>query len=420
MSTPNAPLRVGFDVRVIGRGHLHPNGRTGLYRVTLELYRALGAAGVSLHPFAAGNRGEAEAELAYHGLEAPVRRSELERTLYPWARRMVPAGHPREAPLPAGLRKRYRTVVELLERWPGGAATGLEGDVDVFHSPYDPLFRSKLSPERGKPKVITVHDCLPLTDPQWFGPGDQWILEGVMDELRRGAWAHCVSEATRAAVLSLVPEAKDRCFVAGLAANPQIFHPPTPEAIASIRQKLGLSERGGYLLTLGRRDPRKNQDRAIETHRRLRERHPDLSLVIVGPAPPGFTEGAAADGVVPAGYLPDAELAAVYGGATAFLFPSYAEGFGLPILEAMSCGVPVLSSNRTSLPEVAGDAAQLLDPDDADHWVEATAQVLEDSALSAVMRARGLARVEAWSWDSTANQLISGYRRAVERAPTVN
>jgi glycosyltransferase involved in cell wall biosynthesis len=174
---------------------------------------------------------------------------------------------------------------------------------------------------------------------------------------------------------------------------------------------------GEYLLYLGRRDPHKNLDRLLGAYARLGREAPELWLA--GPADPAATAPLRAraetlgiaervrflDGV------PYAELPALLSGALALAFPSLCEGFGLPVLEAMACGAPVVTSKGSSLEEVAGDAALLVDPSSEGELAEALRSVVRDAGLRARLRERGLERAKAFRWERTGAETAAVLRR---------
>ena len=190
----------------------------------------------------------------------------------------------------------------------------------------------------------------------------------------------------------------------------QQFEPPSNDA----------DERKG-LLYVGRSDPYKNLVPLIESFARLRtERFPDLTLRIVGPPDPRYPEPeqrAVELGVREAitwdGYLSDAELVAAYQQAKLLVFPSSYEGFGLPIIEAMACGTPVVCSDRSSLPEIAGGAAELFDVADETSLDEAVTRVLESEPVRRDLIRSGLERASQFTWQRAAEKTLASYRAAL-------
>ncbi len=183
-----------------------------------------------------------------------------------------------------------------------------------------------------------------------------------------------------------------------------------PADPAPVRARHGLGP--DYLLYVGTLQPRKNLGRLMEAAASLRDRWPGLQLVLAGQ--PGWQAGpilaqarASADFVRLLDYVPDDELAGLYSGARAFVFPSLYEGFGLPVLEAMACGPPVVCSATSSLPEVAGEAALLVDPEDTAALAGAIGQLLADDPLRASLAAKGLAQIQRFSWSRAAEQTLN-------------
>jgi len=177
------------------------------------------------------------------------------------------------------------------------------------------------------------------------------------------------------------------------------------------------------ILYVGRLDPYKNVPRLVEAFSKVRRSvHPEARLRIVGPKDERYPEAsllAEALGVAPfvewAGYLGDEELVQAYQQAAVLVLPSYYEGFGLPALEAMACGTPVICSDSSSLPEVVGDAALLVNPDKTDELANAIARVLSDHTLRLGLREKGLRRASQFSWRHTAVQTLHAYRSALSR-----
>ena len=198
------------------------------------------------------------------------------------------------------------------------------------------------------------------------------------------------------------------------------------EELQRVRQTYGIE--GEYILSVGAIQPRKNLSRLVAAYSRLRRATPEGNLpklVLAGKCAWLYEETLrtikelqVSDSVILTGYVSEKDLPVLYSGALCFVYPSYFEGFGLPPLEAMKCGVPVIVGNRTSLPEVVGDAGILVDPFDADAIAGAMNKLISDSNFRAELAARGLARAELFDWRETARQTLTVYERAAGVAPS--
>jgi glycosyltransferase involved in cell wall biosynthesis len=250
-----------------------------------------------------------------------------------------------------------------------------------------------------KPTAIVVYDLVPFVDGAAAQSRAARIERAtIRPALRRAAALVCISEATRADLVARYPAVAAKAHVTPLAAEPAFAAPVTTPGHPSLDRP--------YVLAVGTLEPRKNLERLIGAWRRLpvplRDKH---TLALVGPR--GWDDErilAAARGadVRLLGRVSDAELRALYAGCAAFAYPSLYEGFGLPVLEAMAAGAPVVTSSVSSLPEVAGDAALLVDPRDEAAIAGALERVLTDPALADDLRARGRARAAEFSWERTA------------------
>jgi len=278
------------------------------------------------------------------------------------------------------------------------------GPVDLFYSP-----DFVLPPTRpGTRTLLTVHDLSFLRYPDHFVPKLVRYLERVVPaSVARADRVLADSEATRADLIRLLgtPPEKVEVLYSGVDAR---FRPkPEPRERERLRARYGLDR--PYVLSVGTLQPRKNFVRLIRAFARL----PDTGRVLVIAGGRGWLyesvlEEAARhpDRVRVMGFVEDADLPALYRGADLFVFPSFYEGFGLPVLEAMACGVPVVCSGVSSLPEVAGDAALLVDPEDEDGLMGAMRRALEDEGLRREMMARGRARAAEFTWERAAQQLL--------------
>lgn len=185
-----------------------------------------------------------------------------------------------------------------------------------------------------------------------------------------------------------------------------------PERAERLKE-LGIKEE--YIFALGAVDRRKNTTRLLEAYRRLRaETGTRIPLVVAGVERPEVFTSLAGEGVRLFGFLPDEAISALYEYALFFVYPSLYEGFGLPVLEAMECGTPVLCSGTTAVGEVAGDAALKCDPKDTDDLATKMRMLLDDAALRSALTAKGYARVKDFSWERCARETLAVYREVLE------
>ena len=285
--------------------------------------------------------------------------------------------------------------------------------VDVFHG----VTGFEL-PGRGPwALVTTVHDLVPLRLPALVPARHRWAVRCLLGgAVRRARRVIAVSETTRGELLARYRLPPERVVVVPEAAAPH-FAPPPPAALAAAHARFGLTR--PYVLFVGLLEPKKNLSVLLKAVAALRRRGVwgDTELVVVGapgwgPDPVHRVQTLGLEGAVRfVGPVADAELPALYGGALAFAFPSLWEGFGLPALEAMAAGAPVVASNRGALPEVTGGAALLVDPSPGP-LADALGRLLADPLLRERLREAGLARAAAFSWERTARETLSVYRAA--------
>lgn len=259
--------------------------------------------------------------------------------------------------------------------------------------------------------AVTVHDLGYRLFPAAHPPRQRAYLDLTT---RYSAWRASVVLADSAATARDLgafygtPEAKIRVVYPG-------FNAPIIGDVAQARAKYGLPER--YFLYLGTLQPRKNIAGLVDAYRQWQAAHPgdDAALVLAGAQGWLFDSAwvANAQGVICTGFIDDADKGALYAGALAFVFPSLYEGFGFPVLEAMACGTPVLCSNSSSLPEVAGDAALLVDPRDTGAIASALGRLSDDANLRQQLIAQGHAQVRAFDWDAAAAHALAAFEKAV-------
>lgn len=281
------------------------------------------------------------------------------------------------------------------------------GALDLFYSPDFVLPPTR----RAARTLLTVHDFSFIYYPEHFVPKLVGYLNQVVPRsVARADRVLVDSEATRADLIHHLgtPPEKIQVLYGGVDAR---FRPePEPEERERLCTRYGVGERP-YVFSVGTLQPRKNYVHLIQAFAQVNGLA-DWQLVIAG-GRGWLYEGILAEAdkhggrVRVLGFVDDADLPALYRNATLFAFPSLYEGFGFPVLEAMACGVPVVCSNASSLPEVVGDAALLIDPHDASELAEALARVAEDADLRREMVARGVAQAARFTWERAAHQLLS-------------
>jgi glycosyltransferase involved in cell wall biosynthesis len=260
-------------------------------------------------------------------------------------------------------------------------------------------------------QVCTIHDIIPIDRPEWFSAQFsawyQWLLPKLVHRVQH---IIAISDFTRRRLVQRLGVAPGKITVVWNGVDAQ-FNPQPEQAIEGMRAALGIRS-PRYLLASGSRDPRKNLVRLLEAWERILPVMPeDLELVLIGREESSLVFATAKASEIPervrfAGYVKQEQLPALYSGALALVYPSLYEGFGLPPLEAMACGTPVVTSSTTSLPEVVGDAAVLVDPANTDAIAEGMMRIVDCANLRGELREAGLARAREITWDWSAKQTM--------------
>lgn len=304
---------------------------------------------------------------------------------------------------------RFETTLFGLEMLPHG--------LDILHSP------DFISPKFGARRLIcTVHDLTFLLHPEFLTEDSRHYYAGnIGRSVAQADAVIAVSNATKTDLVNLLAIAPEKIHVIYEGISPR-FRPMSPEEIEPVLAQLDLTP--GYILFVGTFEPRKNVAGLLRAYAELRSRRRDAPpLVLVGNRGWLFAEAMRlinslklTEHVRYFENLPDAELPAIYNGAHCLSLTSHYEGFGFPVLEAMGCGVPVVISDRASLPEIAGGAALAVSPDDSSELAHALERLLFDEALRQDLRARGLERARSFSWERCGAETVALYRAVASDA----
>jgi glycosyltransferase involved in cell wall biosynthesis len=319
-----------------------------------------------------------------------------------------------------------RRLDRLMDRpWAvvGTAAVGLQlraalQQVDIFHSSDQFLYAPQ-----GAAAVLTIHDLTTLVHPE-FHARDNTALHRAKERFAQEQADHiiAVSQSTKRDIVNYLHIPEERISVIYEAADRTRFHAYPPDQIEAVLSRYDPG-RGGYLLSIGTLEPRKNYIRLIEAYAMLRQQWAAQGsepppLVIAGGQGWLFEDIRTAPArwgidahVHFLGKVPDADLPLVLAGATLFVYPSLYEGFGLPVLEALACGVPVVASHSSSLPEVLGDAGLACNPQDSTSIMQAMHAILTTPALAQQLRHAGPLRAAQFSWQRAARETCAVYER---------
>jgi glycosyltransferase involved in cell wall biosynthesis len=343
--------------------------------------------------------------------------------------RLVPVG---EQPIPGALVRLGAglgyDLVSFFQTYPISLPRDVGRDGGLLHLTAQTLSTLLATRRRPVPTVLTIHDIIPLlfqSDPEFarpMKPHDR-LFEALRGRgLRRADAILADSECTRRDVITHCGVAPEKVHVVYLGIDHDYFQ-PTP-AEPGFLARYGLSESTPYVLYVGAEGTRKNLHRLLQAFAKVVARVPEARLLKVGAslclgARERLREVIDKEGLqgkaLIVDEIGDGDLARLYSAARVFAFPSLYEGFGLPPLEAMACGTPVVASDRSCIPEVLGDAALLVDPCDVDALALGLVRVLEDDGLHASLRDRGFKQAAAYTWERTARESSLVYGQVMQR-----
>jgi glycosyltransferase involved in cell wall biosynthesis len=289
-------------------------------------------------------------------------------------------------------------------------------DADVIHAPH---YSMPLRPP--EPTVVTIHDLTFFTEPSLHtAVTAAFFKSAIRTAVRRASRLIVPSKATRDELVRVLGADPTRIDVAYHGVDHSLFHRPTPEKVGQVSDRLGLHGKS-YIAYLGALEPRKNVPALITAWAEAVADIEEPPALVLGGGSGWSEEVDTAVAAVPAhlrlvrpGYLRFTDLPGYLGGAMAVAFPSRGEGFGLPVLEAMACGAPVLTTHRTSLPEVGGDAVAYTEPD-VDSIRDALRALIADPARREALGTAGEARSQEFTWAASAEAHLVSYQRAAEQ-----
>ena len=284
---------------------------------------------------------------------------------------------------------------------------------DVYHSP-----NYILPVALGCPTVVTIHDLFYLDGSLHRLRSHLYLTLLANNAIRRASRIICVSAYTRDQLLQRFPDASGRVRVVGEGVDSR-FQPPSQAAVKALRERLNICQ--PFVLFVGTIEPRKNLVRLIRAFEQAVTRSGAPHHLVVagargwkdGPISSAYETSGVRDRIHMVGYLGDDELPAAYGAADVFAYPSQAEGFGLPALEAMACGTAVLTSNSSAIPEVVGDSAVLVDPLDENDLARGLEHLLCDPKERQFRGESGMRRAAGFRWDRVAEQTMAVYAEAI-------
>lgn len=424
-------MRVVYDISILSHGYRAQLARTGIFRVVDRTANGLESRGdISLEYSAAEsweNHYWAHRLLAEGGSARSARlvpNGPLAHGLYRLQDFLYgeASAHRNSASARGGTRAIRRITGAITNRTPSLPTSAVRGR-EIFHSGYHSL-PAATKDVKGLRRFLTIYDLIPVLMPHLFAEGVAVVIRQIfltmLNSIGPDDFVLAISEATKNDLCSYLEIDPARVFVSPLAASPDLFYPVTNSTrIDEVRTRYGLPPGAKYLLSVNTLEPRKNIEHALRCFATVLEESKieDLYFLLVGTRGWDVTSimvaisnaNIASHRVILAGYVPDEDLAPLYSGALAFVYPSHYEGFGLPPLEAMQCGTPVITSNTSSLPEVVGDAGIMVDPCDASALSGAMLSMYRNPGMRDELAKKSVNRAKLFSWNRYTDAVVAGY-----------
>jgi glycosyltransferase involved in cell wall biosynthesis len=425
--------RIAYDIGILGTYFSRPDCKTGIYRVTEELlYSLINASSINVglvnccgEPSAFGTFGsEAYArtdqkllsryDCSYKsviGLETAYKR--LFSTYFDKNFQKLPKYSFSSFLVRGGMKVLNWSRLEKLDF----KQIFDVKEYDLLHSTYLKLPDKEIT--QRLPRLLMIHDLIPLMASQFVASNVDTYFLKILDSIDHTTdWVVCNSNYTRQEFCDYTGFPAEKTFITYLAADSQFCQVKDPRRIEEIKNRYGIGEQPFFLCLASQLEPRKNILHLVKAFLTLVRETPSFNakLFLAGSLRyeredlqqarklSGFSEH-----VVLVGYVPDDDLVALYNAAIGFVFPSLYEGFGMPVLEAMQSGCPVITSNVTSLPEIVDDAAILIDPKDEDALCQAMLNLFRDSSLRRTFTNKGLNRAQQFGWNRCASETSKIY-----------
>lgn len=414
--------KVILDTSVLGLGYFHEQSRTGIFRVAEELFKGLHVSNeIALSVANTENLPEMISYLKKYFPESKFnlvnKKSDKFRAKFESS---IISIFPFKSLPQKAVREAFVRTRGYLKPQFSFNPTSLAA-YDIYHSPFLPIPQELKGISKPK-KIITIHDLIPHLFPQYFGEWNKMIMRKILTSIDEQTTPICVSEATKNDLCEATGISPERVSVVHLAASKEVFYRETNQLkISNTLKKYNISADSKHLLSVSTLEPRKNIERTIRAFLKLiqQEHIHDLNLVLVG------TKGWQFDGIfeeiksnpalkeriITTGFVADEDLAALYSSAIGFVYPSLYEGFGLPPLEAMQCGTPVISSKKSSIPEVVGDAGILVEPTDETAISAAMLEFYKNDNLRDELSKKALLQAAKFSWERFTDEHIKIYQQ---------
>lgn len=432
-------MKLLYDITILGRGHAQASARTGIFRVIENLAVELICQPECDMTFCTNTSWrdvrlaldylEANPGLVHVPFSAPPNFEKIESLKTHQESLATMYGHWRKLPLlkktllrikskELEARQRLLTQFSKISFDPKDLKKAA-----IYHSHFFTSFNG-IKEGGVKSLFLTSYDIIPVLHPQYCRNEMPEVMKSILNKLTPDHWVVCISEATRTDLLNYMGNRLDpaKVKVTELAASGTFYQSTDKHVNQQVRNRYGVPD-APYILSLCTLEPRKNIDQAIRAFVQLvkQENIPHLNLVLVGVQGWKFEKifdtinasEAIKKRIYITGFMADEDLAAMYSDALMFVFPSFYEGFGLPPLEAMQCGVPVITSNTSSLPEVVGNAGIMISPTDMDGLCQAMLSVYKSPSLQQQLSQKSLARAKLFSWKRCAEQTMDAYKTSL-------